>query len=38
MVPGGDDNYRQTVFSRDDVNQSYRILRSEMPTAPHEAK
>ena len=31
MIPGGDDTYRQTRFSRDDDNKSYRILHSDMP-------
>lgn len=30
MVPGGEDVYRETRFSRDDENQSYQILHSEM--------
>ncbi len=33
MVPGGEDTYRQTRFQRDDGNQSYQILHSEMPSA-----
>eukprot|EP00804_Cyclotella_cryptica_P030942 CCRYP_019609-RA/>CCRYP_019609-RA protein AED:0.25 eAED:0.25 QI:87/1/1/1/1/1/2/424/586 len=30
MVPGGEDTYRQTRFTRDDDRKSYRILYSEM--------
>ena len=32
MIPGGKDVYRETRFSRDDENQSYQILHSEMGT------
>lgn len=32
MIPGGEDVYRETRFSRDDENQYYQILHSEMGT------
>lgn len=32
MIPGGQDTYRQTRFCRDDDNQTYQILYSEMPS------
>ncbi len=30
MIPGGEDTYRETRFRRDDENQSYEILQTEM--------
>ncbi len=30
MLPGGKDKYRETRFQRDDENQTYRIIYSEM--------
>jgi hypothetical protein len=34
MIPGGEDTYRETRFRRDDENQSYEILQTEMePTS-----
>ena len=32
MIPGGDDLYRETIFRRDDENQSYEILYSKVGT------
>lgn len=32
MIPGGEDTYRETRFRRDDENQSYEILQTELET------
>lgn len=38
MIPGGDDTYRKTRFSRDDDNQTYKVRYSEMSSVQLETK